>query len=61
MLGCNSEHTNPNYLTRPQAICTKCFQLEKDVQPQCATCRQFGTLKPITDEQLDKMNIPYPK
>jgi len=57
---CTEVHTNPRYATRPRAICTICFQLAKEVKPQCVWCRQINTLKSITPEQLQQMKIVNP-
>lgn len=57
---CNKIHTNPKYQVMPKASCNHCFQLAREIKPQCLWCRKFDTLKPITIEKLEEMNIIKP-
>ena len=58
--GCNEFHPNENYTKRPIGRCSKCYQFSNMDSGFCPWCCYRDVLIPISDNQLDQMNIPKP-
>ena len=55
---CNELHENENYSMRPVGICSKCKQFSNRSFGFCPWCCYRDVLIPISDSQLNQMNIP---